>query len=133
MKWTARNRDGDQETTRRRNGPLMPSFERYGLYAGVTYAADATATVWLDGELDLMSVPVARQAIGYINGPTRRIVVDLSGLTYLDVAGARLLRTACQGAAGSDRPLILRGPSRRIRHMLQLTGVAGLISPGPAS
>ncbi|PZR52682.1 anti-sigma factor antagonist [Xylanimonas oleitrophica] len=59
----------------------------------------------------------------------RRIVVDLSQVTFMDSGGLRLLYRA---ASASDEPPLLRGVPDHIDDLLQLTGVAPLFESAPA-
>ncbi len=55
----------------------------------------------------------------------RRIVIDLSDVTFMDSGGLRLLYHA---ADGSPQPPLLRGAPERIRDLLDLSGVMSLFT-----
>ena len=72
----------------------------------------------VSGELDLMTASQLHLALG----DERIDVVDLSGVTFMDVAGLRPLLTArCVGG----RPLLVRHPSPCVRRLLELWSAAG--------
>ncbi|WP_240643816.1 STAS domain-containing protein [Antribacter gilvus] len=55
----------------------------------------------------------------------RRLVIDLSAVTFMDSGGLRLLYHA---AEQSSEPPLLRGVTDRIVDLLELSGVAGLFA-----
>ena len=59
----------------------------------------------------------------------RRVVVDVSGVTFMDSGGLRLLYRAA--SVFPERPL-LRGVPGHVRDLLELTGVAPLFDTDPA-
>jgi anti-sigma B factor antagonist len=66
----------------------------------------------LAGELDLSQVPAAEQAFRSVEGSKpSTLVVDLSGLTFIDSSGLRLVLEADQRAQHDGRRLVLiEGP-----------------------
>jgi anti-anti-sigma factor len=80
------------------------------------------ATVTASGELDITTATgLARRLLAVAAEHPERLVLDLSGLVFVDVAGARtlddvhtLLQTEC--------PVILRQPRPSARKILGLTG-----------
>jgi anti-sigma B factor antagonist len=87
---------------------------------------DGTATLVLAGELDLNSVPaLAGDLDRVLARRPRRLVLDLTRVTFVDVAAARLLAgaTRSQPAAG---PPVLRCPVPEARRILALTGLDAL-------
>ena len=85
-----------------------------------------TATVYIAGELDLTTTPeLARHLEQVLARQPRRLVLDLSGVSFVDVAAARLL----SGAAGpglAAGPRVLRRASPEARRVLALTGFDSL-------
>jgi anti-anti-sigma factor len=81
------------------------------------------ATAIVTGELDITTATgLARRLLAVAAGHPQRLVVDLSGLVFVDVAGARalddvytLLQTEC--------PVILREPRSSARKVFRLTGL----------
>jgi anti-anti-sigma factor len=81
----------------------------------------ATATV--SGELDITNAPALYQRLMKV-AATRpeRLVLDLGGLVFVDVAGARALDCARQ-ALEVGCPVILRGARPSAREVFRLTGL----------
>jgi len=79
--------------------------------------------VHLSGEVDLGCGEAFRDAFARAEASgARRIVVDVSGVTFLDCGGLRLLE---QTAAACDREVWLRAPSRPVRRIAELAGGIG--------
>ena len=53
--------------------------------------ASAETTLRLSGELDLVTAPLLRDALRRLHGDGRRIVLDLSGVEFVDSTGLVLL------------------------------------------
>ena len=83
---------------------------------------DDDGVVCLSGELDMAApADVAEVAASALDGE-RRLVLDLSHLTFIDSSGVRvILRTASL----IDGELLLRGPQPAVRRVLDVTGVVG--------
>lgn len=101
-----------------------------------TFAADARRlpdALWVtvSGELDLGSEPVVvqmvTQAVAQDSG--RRIVIDLTGVTFIDSSGLRALLQCRDNAQRRARLFALRvGENARVRGLLRLAGVEGWFS-----
>ena len=84
---------------------------------------DAVATVTVVGDLDITTAAaLTRRLLAVAAGHPARLVLDLRGLAFIDVAGARelddvhtLLQTVC--------PVILRGPRPSPGKIFGLTGL----------
>ena len=87
---------------------------------------EGTATVVITGELDLTTTPALARHLEQIlaQGP-RRLVIDLTHVTFIDVAAARLISGATGLRPGTGRP-VLRRPSPEARRVLELTGLDAL-------
>jgi anti-anti-sigma factor len=82
----------------------------------------------LSGDFDVRSTMEVRSAIQqHLGGTHRNLVVDLSGLTTLDVTAARVLAYASLEAGRSGNHLWLRGCAPAVRRMLQLSRLARFI------
>jgi anti-anti-sigma factor len=75
-------------------------------------------TVVLAGELDMASAPALAAALRDARRPLAapRLVLDLSGVTFMDIAGLR----AIEGARVGGRPLAVRGASGQPARLLAL-------------
>ncbi len=67
----------------------------------------------------VFSAGFVERAAQIINERTERLVLDLRGLTFLDVAGARALAEATR-LAPSGCPVIIRSLNARVRRILDL-------------
>lgn len=77
----------------------------------------------ITGDLDVTTAGTlpgqAAQAAGRLDGRTERLVLDLAGLTFLDVAGARAL-AAVASTAPAGCPVIIRAVSPAAARLLEL-------------
>lgn len=77
-----------------------------------TRRGDGLAQVVLRGELDLSTVEKVESELGALEaGDDKLLVLDLSGLTFLDSTGLRLMVTTDQRARKEARRLVIvKGP-----------------------
>jgi anti-anti-sigma factor len=87
---------------------------------------DGMSVLRLRGEVDSAAVAAWRAAAPA--GPRSPVAVDASAATYLDCRGLRLLVQETEGARRSGRLPELRGPSRLVRRMVELSGAAPLFA-----
>jgi anti-sigma B factor antagonist len=80
------------------------------------------------GELDLANGnELQRELLRVEATDARSIVVDLSGLQFMDSTGIRVLLSAdARSRADSERLTLLRGPAA-VQRVLELTGVVDLL------
>lgn len=77
------------------------------------------------GELDLASGPELEAELEQIAGPhTRLLVIDLSGLEFMDSTGLSIIVRAHQRLGGEGCELGLVRGSPQVQRLLDLTGVA---------
>jgi anti-anti-sigma factor len=107
----------------------MPWSRDPHLRVSIVYDGAASATVRLAGEIDFASVGAARHAVLGLSEGTRRIVLDLSRVTYCDAAGIRFLIAARRLARRAGADLVVRYPLRSVARLLDLTGTLRLICP----
>ena len=83
-------------------------------------------TIALAGELDVAGVDRVQHELERVGASDAlSIVVDLSGLTFMDSTGVRLLIQAqARSRADSDRLMLLRGPAD-VQRVFALCGVDG--------
>jgi anti-sigma B factor antagonist len=100
------------------NGPREPPL------AVEETMTDGTVMVVIRGELDLTTTPLLCRHLAQIrDGRPRRLVFDMSGVDFMDCATARLIARTALFLPEGRRPVIQR-PSRVVRRLLELTGVA---------
>jgi anti-anti-sigma factor len=78
----------------------------------------------LEGELDLVSAPRLRNAITSLRGEAiDELIVDLSGLTYIDSVGIGLLVASRRRLDAEGRTFSVRNPAPQVRRLLEITGL----------
>jgi anti-sigma B factor antagonist len=84
-----------------------------------------TIVLSLRGELDLTSAPVFERELraAESTGP-RRVVIDLSGLEFMDSTGLRALLLAREHSQSDGHELALRRGPRQVQRVLELTKTA---------
>ena len=98
----------------------MPDFA-----ADVTVDGE-TATLAISGEVDLASAPGLRSELQRLDA--RNLVVDLSGVTFIDSTGLGVLVAALKRTRESGGQLTLRSPTRATRKVLDITGLSQLVA-----
>jgi anti-sigma B factor antagonist len=81
-------------------------------------------TIALAGELDPHTAPLFQAAVdGVVTSASTDLVLDLSGLGFVDSSGLRVLIRAQQQLAEQGGTLTLRAPSPTVRRLLEITGL----------
>jgi len=85
-------------------------------------------TIALAGELDLVGARGVQDELERVEATdVVTILVDLSGLTFMESTGVRLFVSAhARSRADSDRLTLLRGPAG-VQRVFELCGVDGLL------
>jgi anti-sigma B factor antagonist len=76
--------------------------------------------VVLKGEIDLESSPAAREILLQSIGGTDKLLVDLSGVTYIDSSGVASLVEALQASKKDGTQFALAAVSEPTRRVLEL-------------
>jgi anti-anti-sigma factor len=85
-------------------------------------------TLVLTGDFDVRSTMEVRSAIyEHLHGVEQDLVVDLTGVTTLDVTAARVLAYASLEAGRSGNHLRLRGCGPAVRRMLHVSRLARFV------
>jgi anti-sigma B factor antagonist len=85
---------------------------------------DGTARVRPVGELDISTVPVLEEQLRQeLENGSRRVVVDLRGLEFMDSMGLTLLARWSQAADADGYAFALIAGSARIQRLFELTGL----------
>jgi anti-anti-sigma factor len=99
------------------------------LRASVATEPPLAAVITLDGGLDRRTAPVVDDLIDTaLDDGTPQVVLDLNGITYIDLHGLDLLTRTRDRAYQAGVELVVRSPSRRVLDMLMLTGLDALIT-----
>jgi anti-anti-sigma factor len=87
-----------------------------------------TVRVAAEGELDLATVPLLADRLKGVGGDAARaVVLDLSGLTFLDSSGVALLLGVTRRAAGEGWSLRIVGTPPSARALLELCGLLDVL------
>lgn len=74
------------------------------------------------GELDFSNAPALRRSLRALERRRPRVLVlDLSGLQFMDVAGVRTMLDAARRAGRDGRRVVVANPIPVIAHLLELT------------
>jgi anti-anti-sigma factor len=102
------------------------------LTSSFTHEGDVVV-VALDGESDCCTTEALGRALAEAAGlGGSGIVVDLQGVTFMDVATVRVLFLASVAAAERSHTFALRAPTTGSRRLLELCGARGLVEMAAA-
>jgi anti-sigma B factor antagonist len=88
--------------------------------------------VALSGDVDVAQGLGLRDLLGeLLSGPPGAIVVDLSGVRFLDSSGVGLLVTSHRRAAGDGRGFAICGAGDAVQRTLELTRTDRILSIHP--
>ena len=89
--------------------------------------------ITVTGELDMASAPGLRDALlSYCSAATTDpVVVDLSGVTFMDLSGLRPLTEAQRLLEGEGKTLKLRGVPHAVARLLHVAGMAHVLAGMP--
>ena len=90
--------------------------------ATVSPEADGARVVFT-GELDLAGTEAARTAIEKAEETSGMLVLDLSGLTFMDSTGLEIVLRAARRAHDSGRRLVVARPSPYVRRLFEMTAI----------
>ena len=92
-------------------------------------AAPGRTVVTTSGEVDAATAPMLREALmraqaGLLRqGPEHSLVVDLSGVTFIDASALGVLAGAARRAHRVGGEIVLRDPTRMTVRLLEITGL----------
>jgi anti-sigma B factor antagonist len=87
---------------------------------------DGSLLVTVVGELDVHTAPRLVSMVEALVDPgTSSLLLDLSGVSFIDSSGLRTLVTLWTGSAGAGRTITLHDASRPVRRVIEVTGLAG--------
>ncbi len=87
--------------------------------------------VKLVGELDLAASTAFGDAVERAMTSSPRVIVDAADLTFIDSSGVNALVRAQRRASDAAVELVVRAPDRRVRTVLEITGVDALLAIEP--
>ena len=77
----------------------------------------------LSGEIDAHSAIALAEHLDPLPGDSGDVVIDLSGVGFVDSSGLRVLVEAHQRAEADSRRLVLSGSTRPVLRLLEITGL----------
>jgi anti-anti-sigma factor len=86
---------------------------------------DGTSGARLSGELDLAAYPNAAEELAPLFGSPGEVALDLSGVSFLDSSGIRLL-IRLQASLVGEGTLLLRSPQPQVARVLEIAGLPDL-------
>ncbi len=90
---------------------------------------DDEVVLVLRGELDPHTAPALREQIDEATlDSTRTLVLDVSGLRFIDSSGLRVIIGAHKDMTARSGRLVLRAPTDTTRRLLDITGLADHIA-----
>ena len=98
------------------------SFDQFTLPVPRITSDGETTIIWLTGEQDLSVVGALRAAVLAEQSRPAFVVVDLRGVTFIDISTVRALTDATLDGRTTEWALTLRAPSACVRRMLELCG-----------
>ena len=82
------------------------------------------------GEIDAYTAPRLRRALEELPAPARyRVVVEMSGVSFMDSSGLGVLVGAAKRARNGGGALALAGCQERILRVLRVTGLVRVMEP----
>lgn len=102
--------------------------------SGGSEGSEVDRTVlWLRGDHDVATVGGLSELVtDAVAADTDDVVVDLSGVTFMDGSTVGVLVRAHDLLRTCSRSLVLRSPSRCARRVLDVCGLSGLVERTPA-
>jgi anti-sigma B factor antagonist len=92
-------------------------------FSATVTAGSERSTVVFAGELDLAGVERARQALEHAEEGPGMVVLDLSGLTFIDSTGLEVVLRAARRAQDTGRRLVVARPSPYVKRLFELTAI----------
>jgi anti-sigma B factor antagonist len=94
-----------------------------------TRQAGAYTVVEVTGEFDVYTAPVLEESLGeLVDGGQRDIVVDLTGVTFMDSTGLGLLIKALKWTREKDGSLRIVASTEKVLKVFRVTGLDTVLS-----
>jgi len=103
------------------------------LFSTKVVDSDDGPIIYVQGEIDMTTAGRLRNAIEPHMGPRQTIILDFSGVEFLDSSCIAVLVHARGSLSADGGTLILRNPSRLARRVLTLTGIEFILAEDAAS
>ena len=95
--------------------------------------SERASVVRLVGELDADQTPALRRTLAeqVLTGPGH-LVLDLSGLTFLDSSGLATLLAVHKGTSAAGTSFVLAAPSAAVTKVLAIAGLRSVLTTAPS-
>jgi anti-sigma B factor antagonist len=80
------------------------------------------------GEIDASTVPALRRELDSAREEVVTVLLDLSGVTFIDSTGLKLLLDASHSSVTSDWAFFAVRPSAAVERLIEVSGTADLIT-----
>jgi anti-sigma B factor antagonist len=80
------------------------------------------------GEIDLSTVAALRREVDAAREEAATVLLDLSGVTFIDSSGLHLLLEASQSSAASDGAFFVVRPSEVVQRLIDISDTADLVT-----
>jgi anti-sigma B factor antagonist len=107
---------------------VMVNLQSMGVFSTKVVRGDDGTVIYVQGEIDMSTAERLRDAIEPHMGPEQTIVLDLSGVEFMDSACIKVLVQARGKLTEDGGSLILRNPSSIAHQVLSLTGVEFILA-----
>ncbi|MFJ6087826.1 STAS domain-containing protein [Streptomyces sp. NPDC092369] len=95
--------------------------------SAVAHTRNGVRVIRLDGEIDHHTVPIVNQALRATADYSSRVVLDMSGVAFMDSSGINLLLAARRDLAKDGGSLRLAGTTTAVLRTVQLVGIDTVI------
>jgi anti-anti-sigma factor len=117
-----RQKESDVSFTQRTFDPRSPDPD--SSFRCIVVACSGHARVEVSGEVDIAVAPALSTALSTAAHDAEQVIVDLSGVTFIDSTGLHVILTAQDEIHQSKGRLVLiPGPSQ-VQRLFEITGVA---------
>jgi anti-sigma B factor antagonist len=83
----------------------------------------------LSGEMDMAAVPIFEQELAALDHSQTSLLIDLSGLKFVDSSGLKCLIELSKDGASAGRTIEMISAGRQLSGLLALTGTQFLVTP----
>ena len=95
----------------------------------IAEARDGTAhVVSVRGEVDIATAPMLDRLVRTLLESHAHVVLDLSGVSFIDSTGIGVLVAATRAAEDDGATFAIREPSRSVMRVLELSGVSARLN-----
>ncbi|WP_153307430.1 STAS domain-containing protein [Desulfospira joergensenii] len=99
-----------------------------------TSEKESIALIHVQGDVDMLTSPNLRDAlVPFFRPDIKGVVVDLSGVTFMDSSGIATLVEGLQWSRKQNREFVLAGPGQTVMNALSLTKLDKIFTIRPDS